>query len=81
MSTTAHKLCAVTWENAKWADAHMLDGWVHASVAPERFGACGVAYAVSTWRDRGRVSFWAVDRVFTRLGLHVAQLPDRVWVG
>ena len=79
-----HKLNAGykrTWEDAKWADGPALYAWVTEHVEDRRISACGVRDQVSAWKDRGKVSFWVVDSVFTRLALHVAQLPNEVWIG
>lgn len=71
----------LTWENANWANAGAVQAWLREYVADHRFGACGVRDIVTNLSERERVSFWTVDRCFTTLGLHVAQLPDEVWVG
>jgi hypothetical protein len=71
----------LTWQTASWADTGRLVEWLEAKGMRERFLACGVADEVTRWRKGGTTSFWQVDRVFTKLGLHVGQLPDSVWAG
>jgi transcriptional regulator with XRE-family HTH domain len=70
----------LTWETARWASAHAVVKWLEDRRMQDRINACGVEDPVSRWRAGGTTSFWQVDRVFTKLGLHVAQLPDDVWV-
>jgi hypothetical protein len=69
-----------TWETAKWADGPATCAWVLANIAPERITACGVRQLVLNWKDRAKVSVWAVDRVFVPLGLHISQVPEEMWL-
>jgi hypothetical protein len=36
--------------------------------------------SMTRWRDGQQVSFWKVDELLTRLGRHVWELPDEVWL-
>jgi hypothetical protein len=67
------------WETAKWAHAARVAAWIDRRIAPERLGACNVGDTISAWRKGGTTSFWTVDSVLTKLGLHVAQLPEEAW--
>lgn len=71
----------LTWETAEWADGRAIAEWLEATGHGERLFVCGVSNDVSKWRTQGgTASVWFIDRVFTKLGLHIAQLPDDVWV-
>lgn len=70
-----------TWETAQWADGALLHAWIYANVENHRIPACGALDAIRHWADFEGVSFWVVDRAFTKLNLHVSQLPVEVWIG
>lgn len=73
----------LTWQTARWADGAKVLAWLKTSdLLPEQFGPDmdTVAKAVYRWSKGYTARADSVDNVLSRLGAHVSELPDDVWL-
>lgn len=70
----------VTWMDAKGADGNKVVEWLETRVDVQGAGDV-TRRRVLEWRKPGAIAqFDAVDRAVTRLGRHISELPDDVWL-
>jgi hypothetical protein len=73
----------LTWATAVWADGVKVVAWLEAhEILPEAFGVemDTISSAVRRWRNGRPARIDSVDNILTRLGVHVSELPDEVWL-
>jgi hypothetical protein len=64
-----------------WVDARGFERWLKSEGVSS---LTDVGLSGNKWtgeKERGCVSVWRVDGVVARIGMHISDVPDELWVG
>lgn len=68
-------------ETAEWLDGPMLVEWLEKMGFVLTQNAIGWHHKpVRKWRNGSRAQVYAVDRLLSKLGVHLSELPHECWV-
>lgn len=65
----------------QWLDGPRLVCWLEGKgLFSMQLQVGGLARRVSDWKKGTTANVFTADRVLTRLGLHISEIPDELWV-
>lgn len=72
-------MSALSYEDAEWADGPKLVQWIDKSDADLQMLHGTQQRMIQRWRAGAQASFYSIDDVMVRLGLHPSMLPEDIW--
>ena len=70
----------LSFEDAAYADGLAVAHWLEHRKVDVACLTVSQRRNLFRWRTGGQASFYTIDEVLTRVGLHVSELPDHVWI-